>query len=130
MMLKKAIPMTTRPHIEWYHGSPRKLHELISGSTVTPILILARAFSHKPETLSIEVTENDDSGQRFFRITHDGTKHGYLHRVIVEDPEKELIQHPESKGARGEEMLTTRVLQLEYLEEVPLEAVYEYSEDM
>ncbi len=122
--------MTTQPHIEWFHGSPKKLSELHSGSTVTPILILARAFSHKPEILSIEVSENDDTGKRSYKITHNGTKHGYLHRVLVTDPETDLIQHPDSKGARGEEMLTTRVLRLEYLEEVPLEAVYEYSEDI
>jgi hypothetical protein len=128
MLLDNAIPMTTQPHIEWFHGSPKKLNELQSGSTVTPILILARAFSHKPEILSVEVNENDDTGKRCFIITHNGKKHGYLHRVIVTDPETDLILHPESKGARGEEMLTTRILQLEFLEEVPLKTVYEYNQ--
>jgi hypothetical protein len=110
MLLEEAAPMTTKPHIEWYHGSPEKLDTLHSGSTITPILILARAFSHKPEILSIEVNENEDTETRKFKISHDGTKHGYLYRVIVTDPEADLIQHPDSKGAPGEEMLTTHDL--------------------
>ena len=47
---------------------------------------------------------------------------------IVEDPITDLIQHPDSKGAPGEEMLTTHVLPIEFLEEVPLKAAYEYAE--
>jgi hypothetical protein len=124
------IPMTKRPQTEWFHGSPRKLKTLLPGSTVTPIRILARAFSHKPEVLSIEITENDDSGRRCFVITHDGTKSGFLHRVIVENPGTDLIRHPDSNGAAGEEMLTTRTLSLEFIEEVPLRSRYEYSEDL
>ena len=130
MLLEKAAPMTTKPHIEWFHGSPKRLNTLHSGSTITPILILARAFSHKPEILSIEVNENEDTEIRKFKISHDGTKHGFLYRVIVTDPKADLIQHPDSKGAPGEEMLTTRDLHLEFLEEVPLKEVYEYSEEL
>ena len=62
--------MTTKPHIEWFHGSPNKLNILHSGSTITPILILARAFSHKPEILSIEVNENEDTEIRKSKILH------------------------------------------------------------
>ena len=64
------------------------------------------------------------------QISHDGTKHGLLYRVIVTDPKADLIQHSDSKGAPGEEMLTTRNLHLEFLEEVPLKEVYEYSEEL
>lgn len=109
LSLSNAIPMTTKPHTEWFHGSSKRLVELHSGSTVTLVFILARAFSHKPEFLSIEVSENDDTGKRSFDITHDGTKHGFLYRVIVTDPENDLILNPASKGAQGEEMLTTRI---------------------
>lgn len=129
-LLEKAAPMTTKPHIEWFHGSPKKLATLQTGSTVTPIRILAQAFSHKPENLSIEVTENEDNDTRHFMISHNGTKHGYLHRVIVVDPEADLIQHPDSQGALGEEMLTTQDLPLEFLEEVKLKEVYEYTEKL
>ena len=130
MLLENAAQMTTKPHIELFHGSPKKLDTLLSGSTITPILILARAFSHKPEILSIEVNENENTKTRKFKISHDGTKHGYLYRVIVIDPKADLIQHPDSKVAPGEEMLTTHVLPLEFLEEVPLKEVYEYSEEL
>ena len=130
MVLEKAAPMTTKPHIEWFHGSPKILNTLHSGSTITPILILARAFSHKPEILSIEVNEDEDTKTRKFRISHDGIKHGYLYRVIASDPKADLIQHPDSNGAPGEEMLTTHELPLEFLEEVPLKEVYEYSEEL
>jgi len=130
MLLEKAAPMTTKLHIEWFHGSPKKLNTLYSGSTITPILILARAFSHKPGILSIEVNEDEDTETRKFRILHDGIKHGSLYRVIVTDPKADLIQHPDSKGAPGEEMLTTHDLPLEFLEEVPLKEVYEYSEEL
>lgn len=128
--MEKAAPMTTKPHIEWFHGSPKKLAILHTGSTVTPISTLARAFSHKPEILSIEVTENENTGKRQYRITHNGIKHGYLHKVIVTDPEIDLIQHPDSKGTPGEEMLTTHDLPLEFLEEVLLKEVYEHTEKL
>lgn len=122
--------MTTKPHTEWFHGSPKKLTILHTGSTVTPVRILARAFSHKPEILSIEVNENEDTGKRQYKILHNGTKYGYLHRVLVTHPETDLIQHPDSKGAPGEEMLTTHDLPLEFLEEVPLKKEYDYSEKL
>ena len=120
--------MTTKAYTEWFHGSPEILDTLRSGSTITPIITLARAFSHKPIELRIEVCENGDIGKRQIRISHDGTKHGYLYRVVVDDPETDLIQHPDSKGAPGEEMLTTHTLSLEFIEEVPIRLLYEYSE--
>ena len=128
--MEKAAPMTTNAHAEYFHGSPEMFKVLHAGSTVTPIITLARAFSHKPLKLSIEVCENSDFGRRQIRISHDGTKHGYLYRVVVTDPEADLIQHPHSKGAAGEEMLTTHDLPLEFLEEVPLKELYEYSEEL
>ncbi len=120
--------MTNKAHVEWFHGSPEKIKILRPGSTVTPIITLARAFSHKPVKLSIEVFENEDTGKRQIRISHDGTRQGYLYRVIVQKPETDLIQHPDSHGASGEEMLTKHALPLEYIEEVPLKNLYEYSE--
>lgn len=125
-----AAQMTSKPHVEWFHGSPRKLSSLHAGSTVTPVITLARAFSHKPIILEIEVQENADCGKRNVEIRHDGTKPGYLYRVIVSEPSRDLVQHPDSTGARGEEMLTTRELNLVFIEEVPVKPKYQYTEEM
>ncbi len=115
-----AEPLVTqRSHVEWFHGSPQRLEVLRAGSTVTPVVELARAFSHKPTLLAFDVAERDD--QRTATIEHNGTAHGHLHRVVVADPAADLRQHPTSAFAPGEEMLTTRDLPLEFLAEVPVE---------
>ncbi len=126
----EAAQMTSKRHTDWFHGSPVKLSSLRTGSTVTPVITLARAFSHKPSILEIDVQENTDSGKRNVEIRHDGTKPGYLYRVAVSEPSHDLIQHPDSTGARGEEMLTTRELTLVFIEEVPVKPIYQYSEEM
>ena len=100
---------------------------LREGSTVTPVLALAQAFSHKPTNVNIETRERD--GRRHVVIGHDGTQAGVLYRVLVQDPGKDLQQHPGSAGAIGEEMLTTRDLPLEWLEDVPLAPSYEFVEE-
>lgn len=122
----RAPELTTRPHVQWFHGSPKRLTLLKAGSTVTPIPALARAFSHKPSELKIELRETD--GRQRVRITHNGTQAGHLHRVVVEDPAADLRQHPGSTAALGEEMLTTRDLRVEWLQEVPLATTYEFAE--
>ncbi|MCK5117059.1 MAG: hypothetical protein KAR44_10695 [Candidatus Aegiribacteria sp.] len=128
--MDEAAPMTSEAHVEWFHGSPKRLSSLLAGSTVTPVITLARAFSHKPVNLSIEVIEDEDHGKRQVRILHDGTKHGYLYRVVVDKPEIDLMQHPDSYGAPGEKMLTVQVLPLEFMEEVTFQAVYQYTEEL
>ncbi len=128
--MDEAAPMTSEAHSEWFHGSPKKLPDLLAGSTVSPVITLARAFSHKPVKLSIEVIEDENHGKRHVRILHDGTKHGYLYRVVVDKPEIDLIQHPDSQGAPGEEMLTVHVLPLEFIEEVIFQAVHQYTEEL
>ena len=115
-------------HTEWYHGSPMRLEVLRSGSTVTPIPAYAKAMSHKPSELRVEIRENTDTGERCVTFQHDGTEHGYLHRVLVDDPAGDLEQHPESSGAPGEEVLTTRDLQVEFLEELPACSRYDFIE--
>lgn len=127
-MQTDATPMTVKPHVEWFHGSPQKLTRLRAGSTVTPVLALARAFSHKPGSVDIQIRENTETGQRRIEIRHNGTDPGYLYRVVVTDPARDLVQHPGSTGARGEEMLTARELALEFMEEVPVRSMYEYAE--
>lgn len=105
----------------WYHGSPQRLEALQEGSTVTPVLELAEAFSHKPSRVGWTVTDYD--GERWIRVDHNGERHGFLHRVVVEDPAADLRQHPTSVCAPGEEMLTNRDLRLEFIRQLPLSAV-------
>lgn len=124
----RAPPMALQPHTRWYHGSPDQLTTLREGSTVTPIRELAKAFSHKPRTLNVDIPDGAPLGERVVRISHDGTRPGYLHLVDVSDPAEDLRQHPGSGFALGEEMLTTRDLPLGFIEELPPAPEYEHSE--
>jgi hypothetical protein len=92
------------------------------------VLPLAKAFSHKPTELGIEVRESN--GQRHVTITQNGTKPGFLYRVVVGAPTEDLEQHPSSNAAPGEEMLTTRELRLEFIQELPAQPGYEFSEPL
>jgi hypothetical protein len=103
-----------------------QLTVLAAGCTVTPVLALAKAFSHKPDNVRIEIRERGP--QRTTIIRHDGAFAGKLYRVLVENPEADLRQHPGSTGALGDEMLTTRDLPLEFLQEVPLRDTYQVTE--
>ncbi len=113
-----APPMMLEPHTVWFHGSPFRLAILRAGSTVTPVMDLARAFAHKPANVSMTIRERD--GERTVIIDHDGKLDGYLYKVLVEDPREDMQQHPGSGLALGEEMLTTRDLPVEFIEELPL----------
>jgi hypothetical protein len=113
----KAPPLLDGPHVEWFHGSPVSLDRVAAGSTVTPVRELACVFAHKPSRVSIEVREHD--GERAVVIDHNGTRCGYLYRVVVTDPPTDLKQHPTSGFAPGEEMLTTRDLPVELICELP-----------
>lgn len=114
-----APPMLLGPHTAWYHGSALQLETLRAGSTVTPVMELARAFSHRPTTVNITIRDGG-AGHRVI-IQHDGKKHEYLYKVLVDDPAKDLRQHPGSGCAPGEEIPTTRDLLLPLAEGVPLD---------
>ena len=109
---------------EWFHGSPEILSSIRPGSTITGNRILAMAFSHKPDHLSIEVEESGESGSRTITLQQDGIRSGYLYRVILNDPETDTVEDPESVMYPGDEVLTARELQVELLEEVPLRREY------
>jgi hypothetical protein len=115
----RAPRMMDVPHTEWFHGSPLRLEAVAAGSTVTPVRELACVFAHKPSRVSVEIRERD--GERDVAIDHNGTRPGYLYRVVVTDPAGDLRQHPTSGFALGEEMLTTRALPLQFLSEVFVE---------
>ncbi len=123
-----APPMTLAEHTEWYHGSPVRLDTLAVGSTVTPLFCLAKAFASKPTRVSIDIRDDSETGDHTVTIKHDGKKPGYLFRVLVTNPREDLEQHPGSRMAAGEEMLSKRELRLEFLEEVPLQEEYSFTE--
>lgn len=102
----------------WFHGSPLRLDVLQEGSTVTPVLELAEAFSHKPPRVGWTVV--DHGSDRWVTVEHNGEQDGYLYRVVLDDPDEDLYQHPTSVCSPGEEMLTRRDLRLESLRELPL----------
>ena len=112
-----SSPMTRGPHTEWYHGSPLRLDVVAAGSTVTPVIQLARAFAHKPTSLGVNFSE--DGGP--VTITHNGALPGFLYRVVVDDRVADLEQHPDSGFSLGEEVLATRDLPLEFIEELPVD---------
>ncbi len=109
-------PIVQGAYKTWYHGSPLKLDKLLIGSTVTPVIELARAFSHKPQQLSMEVV--GEGADRKVIIDHNGKEFGYLYRVIIDEPDTDIKQHPASGLAPGEEVLTTRELPVEFMDEV------------
>ncbi|MCC7204041.1 MAG: hypothetical protein IT441_03100 [Phycisphaeraceae bacterium] len=114
-----APPLCVDPPARWFHGSDQVLDHLRAGSTVTPVLELARAFAHRPRNVSLQVHENSEQNLRSIQIEHDGQRDGYLYEVDVSDPDHDLRPHPESTLAPGEEMLTTRDLAVRLLESLP-----------
>ncbi|MCC7146620.1 MAG: hypothetical protein IT443_09255 [Phycisphaeraceae bacterium] len=115
-----APPLHANPPARWFHGSDRQFDHLRAGSTVTPIIELARAFAHRPRNVSIQNDEIGNQNLRRVEIVHDGQKDGYLYEIEVPDPSTDLRPHPESTLAPGEEMLTTRELSVTLLESLPL----------
>ena len=123
-----APPMTLKPHAGWYHGSPKRLRMLAACSTVTPVMELAKVFAHKPRNVDIRIRDNTETGEHSVIITHDGSLPGFLYKVGVSDPATQLEEHPGSRAAPGEEMLTEVELPLEFLEELPVHQEYSFTE--
>lgn len=90
----------------WYHGSPLELTTLLKGSTITQKRELARIFSHKPSIVSVF-----DDGQ----IKHNGTMPGYLYIIAEKVQTEDVTPHPQTTMEVGDEWLTTRELQLQFL---------------
>ena len=128
MALNKKPPRIShsKENSEWFHGSPERLSSIRPGSTITGNRILAMAFSHKPDHLHIEVEECGESGSGSITLQQDGIRSGYLYRVILNDPEADTMEDPESVMFPGDEVLTARELQVELLEEVPLRREYTF----
>lgn len=98
--------MAFGPAQRWYHGSPTKLTTIRKGSTITQKRELARVFSHKPALVSVS-----DDGQ----IAHSGTQPGYLYAIAERVEPGDVVPHPRTTMAVGDEWLTTRPLRVELL---------------
>jgi hypothetical protein len=98
--------MDSDPARRWYHGSPFKLTTIQKGSTVTQKRQLARVFSHKPTLVSVS-----DDGQ----TKHNGTVRGYLYVIVERIGPSDVIPHPHTTMAPGDEWLTTRDLRVQLL---------------
>lgn len=113
-----APPLRQVPPARWFHGSTHTMDHLRAGSTVTPVVELARAFAHRPQHVDMKIRENDGKNVRRVEITHDGQSDGYLYEVEISAPDEQLRAHPESTMAPGDEMLTTCALPVRLLEAV------------
>jgi hypothetical protein len=87
----------------YYHGSPSTIEILRKGSSITRNKKLAMAFSHKPSVLSIS-----DDGE----IKHNGTKKGYLYKIVEELKQNDIIVHPSCKSNDTWEFITQRDLEI------------------
>ena len=101
------------PNTPWYHGSPLKLDVLREGSTITQWRDLARIFSHKPAVVAVD----DDR-----RIQHSGTLPGYLYEIDEPVGVEDVVPHPRTTMAPGDEWLTTRNFRLRLIGETTVRA--------
>ena len=115
-------PLRNTPSQHWYHGSASLLQFLRPGSSVTPVVELAKAFARRPSRIDILVHENDEENVRKVTLEDDGKRDGYLYEVEITDPATDLRANPESKMAPGEELLTTRGLRVRLIEQVSVAA--------
>jgi hypothetical protein len=90
----------------WYHGSPLELTSFRAGSMITQKRELARIFSHKTTLVSV----SDDG-----RIKHNGSRLGYLYIIEEEIKPDDVIPHPHTTMAAGDEWLTKRELSVQLL---------------
>lgn len=88
----------------WYHGSPFELATIREGSTITQNIDLARAFSHKPNFVSLNISNEK------INIKHCGKIKGFLYRIEDELSSNDIYPHPESSMGFGLEWLTKRNL--------------------
>ena len=75
-----APPLLNGEHTEWYHGSPLRIDVLKSGSTVTPIPSYAKAMSHKPSKLEVDMRVNSETGERRVTFSQNGTRDGFFRK--------------------------------------------------
>jgi hypothetical protein len=106
MLSSQEHQLNYNPAQPWYHGSAVRLTILRTGSTITQKRALARVFSHKPTIVSVS-----DEGE----IKHNGNQMGYLYLVDEKIKPADVIPHPRTTMATGDEWLTQRELRLQFL---------------
>ena len=104
----KGLPMDDADNPLWFHGSPRQLTTLATGSAMTRNKRLAEAFSHKPTIMSFA---NDGT------IKHDGVMDGYLYQIDEPVSERDAEVHPGIVKSDPWEWTTKRDLKLKLLEQ-------------
>jgi hypothetical protein len=99
----------------WFHGSPRVLDVLATGSTVTRSRVVAEAFSHKPTCVGLSEEAGGGLG-----VCHNGRTPGYLYVLEDEVTEDDVFPHPRSAyKPGGMEWLTKRPLRLRLICPLP-----------
>jgi hypothetical protein len=116
---------TVKLNTNWYHGSPDKLIVLKAGSSITPFMEVAKAYSHKPERLELSVVEDTEKIQIHVEVKHDGRRPGFIYQVMIADLE-ELRKPDENLGPLGEEMVTKREMPLMLIEKTEVRDTYSF----
>lgn len=109
--------------MKWYHGSPAKLRILNAGSSITPFIEVAKAYSHKPERLELSFLEDTEKNLINVEVKHDGRRPGFIYQVMITDP-NELRKPDENLGPLGEEMVTTGQVSLMLIEKTQVRDTY------
>ena len=123
--MKSEQNETVKPNVNWFHGSPIKLRNLKAGSSITPFMEIAKAYSHKPERLELSVVEDTVRNQIHVEVKHDGRRPGFIYQVMIADL-KELRKPDENLGPLGEEMVTTREMSLMLIEKTEVRDTYSF----
>ncbi len=92
----------------WYHGSPHSMEVLSAGSSITRNRDLAVAFSYKPSQVSV----NDEG-----KVSHNGTRKGYLYEVIQDVMPEDIGVHPSCLSDDPWEWVTKKSMKLKMIEE-------------
>ena len=102
----------------WYHGSPERLEVLRKGSWVTQFIELAKAFSHRPTSISLD----DDCRT----VKHNGSLPGLLYEVAEEIGPDDVSYLRDTAGTHWQ---TQRDLQLRLVAELPIDDPPQLSEE-
>lgn len=89
----------------WYHGTQRPLSELRPGSSITPYLAIAQAFSHRPSLVS--------TGRA---VRHNGASPGYIYLIDESIGPDDVYPDAHQANAEQWEWRNQRPLRLRLLE--------------
>jgi len=89
----------------WYHGSPKKLTRLKTGSTITQQFEIARIFSHKPAVVI------GDGSAKGWKHTGPFVK-GFVYSLAEPVNENDIEAVPNSTMSKGDEWNTRREFRL------------------